>query len=44
MTRAWAVAALATFLLSAPALGAPVTYSKDIAPLLAERCGMCHHA
>jgi Flp pilus assembly protein TadD len=21
-----------------------VTYSKDVAPLLADRCGMCHHA
>jgi hypothetical protein len=22
----------------------PVTYSRDVAPLLADRCGMCHHA
>jgi hypothetical protein len=22
----------------------PVTYTKDVAPLLAERCGMCHHS
>ena len=21
----------------------PVTYTKDVAPLLADRCGMCHH-
>lgn len=29
---------------SAPTPAAPgVTYSKDIAPVLAERCGMCHH-
>lgn len=44
MKRAWAVAVLATFSLTARALAAPVTYSKDIAPLLVERCGMCHHA
>jgi Tfp pilus assembly protein PilF len=29
---------------SGDALAAPVTYAKDIAPLLADRCGMCHHA
>jgi hypothetical protein len=22
----------------------PVTYAKDVAPLLVDRCGMCHHA
>src|SRR5258708_13970682 len=21
----------------------PVTYAKDVAPLLGDRCGMCHH-
>ena len=26
-----------------PAIAAPVTYTKDIAPLLADRCAMCHH-
>src|SRR5262245_41701492 len=26
-----------------PALAAPVTYSRDIAPLIADRCAMCHH-
>jgi Flp pilus assembly protein TadD len=26
-----------------PALQAPVTYTKDIAPLIADRCAMCHH-
>jgi Flp pilus assembly protein TadD len=25
------------------ASAAPVTYTKDIAPLFADRCGMCHH-
>ena len=24
-------------------LAVPATYAKDIAPLLADRCGMCHH-
>src|SRR5207302_10852787 len=28
----------------ARAFQASVTYSKDVAPLLADRCGMCHHA
>jgi Flp pilus assembly protein TadD len=28
---------------ASPAIGQPVTYAKDIAPLLADRCGMCHH-
>ena len=27
----------------AVAVAAPVTYSKDIAPLIADRCVMCHH-
>jgi hypothetical protein len=26
-----------------PALQQAVTFSKDVAPLLVERCGMCHH-
>jgi Flp pilus assembly protein TadD len=30
--------------LAAAAAPAPVTYSKDIAPLLNDRCAMCHHA
>jgi Flp pilus assembly protein TadD len=29
--------------LSAENLALPVSYSKDVAPLLVERCGMCHH-
>ncbi len=36
------VATTLTFL-SGHAGAAPVTYTKDIAPLLADRCGMCHH-
>jgi hypothetical protein len=31
-------------LVARPALGQSVTYAKDVAPLLADRCGMCHHA
>jgi Flp pilus assembly protein TadD len=27
-----------------PALPASVTYTKDVAPLLSDRCGMCHHS
>jgi len=27
-----------------PQTPAPPTYSRDVAPLLADRCGMCHHA
>ena len=36
-------ACLAVVLLAAPALAQPVTYTSDVAPLLAGRCGMCHH-
>ena len=36
-------ACLAVLLLAAPALAQPVTYTSDVAPLLAGRCGMCHH-
>jgi tetratricopeptide (TPR) repeat protein len=42
MTIGAAVAAL--LLVAAPIAAEPVTFSKDIAPLLADRCGMCHHA
>ena len=28
---------------SAESLALPVTFSKDVAPLLVDRCGMCHH-
>ena len=28
---------------AAPTAAEPVSFSKDIAPLLVERCGMCHH-
>jgi tetratricopeptide (TPR) repeat protein len=31
-------------LLGLAAAAAPVTYAKDIAPLLNDRCAMCHHA
>jgi len=34
---------LACALLGARASAQPVTYAKDIAPLVADRCGMCHH-
>jgi Flp pilus assembly protein TadD len=30
-------------LVAATAVGQPVTFSKDVAPLLVERCGTCHH-
>jgi Flp pilus assembly protein TadD len=28
---------------AAPVFAEPITYAKDVAPLLADRCGMCHH-
>ena len=28
---------------ASPVAAQPVTYAKDVAPLLADRCGMCHH-
>jgi Flp pilus assembly protein TadD len=34
---------VAVLLIAAPATAQSPTYSKDIAPLLANRCGMCHH-
>lgn len=37
-------ACLALLLLASPAHAQSVTYAKDIAPLLVDRCGMCHHA
>jgi len=41
------VAGLATLLFVAqaftPAAAEPVTYTKDVAPLIADRCAMCHH-
>ena len=30
-------------LLAAPARAQSVTYTRDVAPLLTDRCGMCHH-
>jgi hypothetical protein len=36
-------ACFAVLMLATAALAQPVTYSKDVAPLLADRCGMCHH-
>ena len=35
--------AVACTLLSSPAFAQSVTYIKDVAPLLTDRCGMCHH-
>src|SRR5471030_610604 len=35
--------ALALALSAAPAEAQTVTFSKDVAPLLIDRCGMCHH-
>src|SRR5437870_12378154 len=40
-TRGVSGVALLTITLSGAPLQAP-TYTRDIAPLLAERCGMCH--
>jgi Flp pilus assembly protein TadD len=37
-------ACLALLLIAAPARAQGVTYAKDVAPLLVDRCGMCHHA
>jgi Flp pilus assembly protein TadD len=37
-------ACLALLLMAGPARAQSVTYTKDVAPLLADRCGMCHHA
>ena len=34
---------LAVLLIAAPATAQSPTFTKDIAPLLADRCGMCHH-
>ena len=34
---------LAVMLIAAPATAQSPTFTKDIAPLLADRCGMCHH-
>jgi len=36
-------ACLALALSAAAASAGPVTFTKDVAPLLADRCGMCHH-
>ncbi len=33
----------ACLLISSPAAAQSVTYTKDVAPLLDDRCGMCHH-
>jgi len=36
-------ACIVMLLIAGPARGQSVTYSKDVAPLLTDRCGMCHH-
>jgi Flp pilus assembly protein TadD len=36
-------ACLAVLLLASAAFAQSVTYTKDVAPLLSDRCGMCHH-
>jgi Flp pilus assembly protein TadD len=42
MARLFAVVASVLFL-AVPLAAQPVTFAKDIAPLLVERCAMCHH-
>ncbi len=37
--QAW----LVVLVIAAPAGAQSVTYTKDVAPLLIDRCGMCHH-
>jgi hypothetical protein len=37
------LAGFAFCLITTVAAGQPVTYSKQVAPLIADRCGMCHH-
>ena len=39
----WFFLCLQVLLISSRALAQSVTYTKDVAPLLGERCGMCHH-
>ena len=39
----WLVAAAGLLLLATTAAAQQVTYSKDVAPLVADRCAMCHH-
>ena len=41
--RAGLQACLALLFFAPPVFAQPVTYTKDVAPLLADRCGMCHH-
>ena len=38
-----AQACLAVLLAATAAVAQPVTYTRDVAPLLSDRCGMCHH-
>src|SRR5438067_868473 len=45
--RCWSAglqACLAALLLAPPAFAQTVTYATDVAPLIADRCAMCHHA
>ena len=42
--RAALQVSVAVLLIAAPSNAQSPTYTKDIAPLLADRCGMCHHA
>ena len=35
--------AVALLLMAAPAAAQTVTFTKDVAPLLSDRCGACHH-
>ena len=36
-------ACLVLAFVAAPAIAQPVTFSRDIAPLIVDRCGICHH-
>ncbi len=40
--RSWHVL-IACVLPASPVFGQPVTYTRDVEPLLADRCAMCHH-
>jgi Flp pilus assembly protein TadD len=42
LARRWQ-ACLAVLLFASAAVAQPITYSKDVAPLLSDRCGVCHH-
>jgi Flp pilus assembly protein TadD len=43
MTRAQPCLVALIAIWSCPISAAPVTYAREIAPLVADRCGMCHH-